>query len=60
MFLRGRCQDVISNGESQFLVDFFKGDYEAVESQLLEAVAKEGLVKTQQAGKKVSGCCDNL
>jgi hypothetical protein len=30
---------------------------EAEESPLLEAVARERLVKTQQAGKRLSGCC---
>jgi hypothetical protein len=33
---------------------------EAEESQLLEAVAGEYLVKTYQAGKRLSGCCDGL
>jgi hypothetical protein len=30
------------------------------ESPLLEAVARERLMKTQQAGKRLSGCCGNL
>jgi hypothetical protein len=34
--------------------------FEAEESPLLEAVAREGLVKTQQAGKGLSGCSDDL
>jgi hypothetical protein len=33
---------------------------EAEESPLLEAVAKEQLLKTQQAGKMLSGCCGDL
>jgi hypothetical protein len=31
----------------------------AEESPLLEAVAREMLVKTQQDGKRLSGCCDD-
>jgi hypothetical protein len=30
---------------------------EAEESPLLEAVAKERFMKTQQAGKRLRGCC---
>jgi hypothetical protein len=33
---------------------------EAEESPLLEAVARERLLKTQQAGERLSGCCDDL
>jgi hypothetical protein len=33
---------------------------EAEEFLLLEAVAREQLVKTQQAGKRLSGCCGDL
>jgi hypothetical protein len=33
---------------------------EAEESPLLEAVAKEQLMKTQQAGKSLSRCCGDL
>jgi hypothetical protein len=33
---------------------------EAEESPLLEAVARERLVKTQQAGRRLSGCCGDL
>jgi hypothetical protein len=33
---------------------------EAEESPLLEAVAREMLMRTQQAGKKLSGCCGDL
>jgi hypothetical protein len=33
---------------------------EAEKSPLLEAVAKERVVKTQQAGKRLRGCCDDL
>jgi hypothetical protein len=32
----------------------------AEESPLLEAIPRERLVKTQQAGKKLSVCCGNL
>jgi hypothetical protein len=51
----------------QLRVEFCKGDCEdrtwareAEESPLLEAVAKERLMKTQQAGKRLSGCCGDL
>jgi hypothetical protein len=33
---------------------------EAEESPVLEAVARERLVKTQQAGKRLSGCYGDL
>jgi hypothetical protein len=33
---------------------------EAEESPLLEAVARERLLKVQQAGKKLSGCYGDL
>jgi hypothetical protein len=33
---------------------------EAAESPLLEAVAKERLMKTQQAGKRLSVCCGDF
>jgi hypothetical protein len=33
---------------------------EAEESPLLEAVARERLLKTQQAGNRLSGCCGDL
>jgi hypothetical protein len=33
---------------------------EAEESALLEAVARERLVKTQQAAKRLSVCCGDL
>jgi hypothetical protein len=33
---------------------------EAEESPLLEAVARERLEKTQQAGIRLSKCCDDL
>jgi hypothetical protein len=33
---------------------------EAEESPLLEVIAKELLVKTQHAGKMLSGCCGDL
>jgi hypothetical protein len=33
---------------------------EAEESPLLEGVVRERLVKIQQAGKRLSGCCDDL
>jgi hypothetical protein len=34
--------------------------WEAEEFPLLEAVARERLMKTQQAGKRLSGCCGDL
>jgi hypothetical protein len=34
--------------------------FEAEESALLEAVARERLMKTKQAGKRLSGCCGDL
>jgi hypothetical protein len=33
---------------------------EAEESPLLEATAKQRLMKKQQAGKRLSGCCGDL
>jgi hypothetical protein len=33
---------------------------EAGESPLLEAVARERLIKIQQGGKRISGCCGDL
>jgi hypothetical protein len=33
---------------------------EAEESPLLKAVARERLMKTQQAEKRLSGCCGDL
>jgi hypothetical protein len=36
------------------------GGCEAEESPLLEAVARERLVETHQAGKMLSGCCGDL
>jgi hypothetical protein len=33
---------------------------EAEESAVLEAVARERLMKTQQTGKRLSRCCGNL
>jgi hypothetical protein len=33
---------------------------EAEDSPLLQAVVRERLVKTQQAGKRLSGCCGDL
>jgi hypothetical protein len=48
-------------------VEFCTGDFEektwaleAEESQLLEVVTRERLLKTQQAGKRLSWCCDDL
>jgi hypothetical protein len=59
-FLCDRCLDAISKGQSQFR-DFCKGIYEErawasepEEYPLLEAVARERLVKTQQAGKSLA------
>jgi hypothetical protein len=47
--------------------EFFKGGdeerartREIEESQLLEAVARERMVKGQQAGKRLSGCCGDF
>jgi hypothetical protein len=36
------------------------GKWEAEESPLLEAVARERLLKITQAGKILSGCCGDL
>jgi hypothetical protein len=36
------------------------GGCEAEESQLLEAVARERLIKAQQNGKRLGGCCGDL
>jgi hypothetical protein len=33
---------------------------EAEESPLLETIVMEWLMKTQQAGKRLSWCCDNF
>jgi hypothetical protein len=33
---------------------------EGEESPLLEAVARQRMVKTQQAGKRFNGCCGDL
>jgi hypothetical protein len=34
--------------------------HEVEESPLLETIAMEELVNMQQAGKRLSGCCDDL
>jgi hypothetical protein len=52
-FLWGPCREVITRAD-QLRTEFCKGGWEereAEESPLLEAVAMERLVKTQQAGK---------
>jgi hypothetical protein len=58
VFLRGPCRDVISKGgQSQFIVEFCTGDCEERITEkfpLLEAVARELLMKTQQAGKELA------
>jgi hypothetical protein len=35
-------------------------ELEAEKSPLLEAVVRERLIKTQEAGKRLSGCCIEL
>jgi hypothetical protein len=61
VFLSGPFRDVISKEQSQ-LREFCTGVYqdrtlarEAEESPLLEAVARERLMKAQQAGKGLAG-----
>jgi hypothetical protein len=65
--LGGWCEIAASLGASQLRVEFYTGGCEDriraredEESLLLVAVAKERLVKTQQAGKRFSGCCGDL
>jgi hypothetical protein len=67
VFLSGPCRDVISKGQSWLRVQFCTGSCEertwaceAEESPLLEAVAREQLMKTQQAGKRLSECCGDM
>jgi hypothetical protein len=62
VFLRGPCRDVISKGKHQLIVQICIGgceeriwECEAEEYPLLEAVAREQLVKTQHAGKGIEG-----
>jgi hypothetical protein len=60
MFLHGPCWDVILKGKSQLLGVLHGSEdrtwaRETEESPLLEAVAREQLVKTQQAGKGLVG-----
>jgi hypothetical protein len=49
------CRRESVGRESPFREDFSE---EAEESPLLEVVTRERLVKTQQAGKRLSVCCD--
>jgi hypothetical protein len=58
----GPCRNVISKATSHLRVQFCTGGCgnrigarEAEESPLLEAVARERLVKTEQAGKGLAG-----
>jgi hypothetical protein len=58
VFLHDACQDVISKGQSQLLVDFCTGGCEertlaceVEDSPLLRSVVRKWLVKTKQAGK---------
>jgi hypothetical protein len=69
VFLRGPCWDVINKGQSQLIISsqFCTGvcedrtwASEAEDSPLFETVARERLVKTQQAGRRLSECCGNL
>jgi hypothetical protein len=46
-FCTGGCEDRTSSREAE-------------ESPLLEVVAREQLMKTQQVGKRFSGCCGYL
>jgi hypothetical protein len=48
------CRDVINKGNVTS-VQFYTRGCEAEESPLLEALAKERLVKTQQVGKVLAG-----
>jgi hypothetical protein len=65
-FLRGSCQGVIlkKTGATVQLPYIRRTattwTRKAVESSLLEAVVRELLLKTQQAGKMLSGCCGDL
>jgi hypothetical protein len=58
-FVCGSCRDLISNGKCQLI--FIRGSVKEVligafeGSPLLEAVTRERLVKTQQAGKGLAG-----
>jgi hypothetical protein len=61
VILRDPWWDVVSKGQSQFRVQFCTGGCEertwareAEESPLLEAVARERLMKIQQAGKRLA------
>jgi hypothetical protein len=44
----------------EYLLDSNEMSTEAEESSLLETIAREWLVKTQQAGKMPSSCCGDL
>jgi hypothetical protein len=43
-----------------YLQDSNDVNTEVEESPLLEAVSRERLMKTQEAGKRHSGCCSDL
>jgi hypothetical protein len=65
--LGGWCEMAASLGGSQLSEEFCLGccevrtwACETLKSSLLEAVARERPVKTQQADKKASGCCGDL
>jgi hypothetical protein len=66
-FLLGPCKGVIRRTIEARIVQLEEsrrskrtGAREAEEYTLLEAVVRERLVKTQQAGKGLRGCCGNL
>jgi hypothetical protein len=61
-FVCGPCRDIISKEQSEKRVQFCTGgcevrtrSHEDEESGMLETVVREGLVKTQQAGKGLAG-----
>jgi hypothetical protein len=67
MFLRGPCWDIISKGTESVESEFYTASCEekpwareAEKSLLLEAVARERLVKTQQAGKGFSTVTEGI
>jgi hypothetical protein len=63
-FLCGPCQDVMQGTRSvEFCMEGCEertGAREAEKSPLLEAIDREQLVKTQEAGKRLRRCCGDL
>jgi hypothetical protein len=58
MFLLCPYRDITSKKQSQLLSSEDRHSArEAEESSFLEAVTRKRLANTQQAGKKLSGCC---